>query len=122
MTTYWNLSSTFVGFTEVQPDNQTVSLSTTTDTVVDIEIDGPPTGNNADLLTPQTLAISGGFRVCDPGTGNVTNVGAHVAQSTTDPTHPSSWFIRLVFPPQASATTVLIKAWGIFAVFACGTQ
>ena len=112
----------FVGFTEVQASNQTVSLSTTSDTVVDIQIDGPSTGNQSNAsLAPNAIALSGGFRVCDPNSGNVTSVGAHVAQSTTDPSHASSWLIRLVFPPQGSATSVLIKAWGIFAVFSGGT-
>ncbi|MGH7743300.1 MAG: hypothetical protein ACREQ5_00560 [Candidatus Dormibacteria bacterium] len=123
MSSYQTLSSTFLGFTEVQADTQTVVLSTTVDVIVDIEIDGPSTSNRSTgTLAPSVLAISGGFLVCDPNTGAVTNNGALLAQSHTDATNPSTWFIRLVFPPQASAATVLAKAWGRFAVFSGGTN
>jgi hypothetical protein len=118
---YWNLSSTFVGFTEVNASH-TATLSTTVDTVVDLEIDAPNTGTASNAaLAPSALAISGGFRVCDPNTAAVTDVGALVAQNTTDPSHTGSWFVRLIFPPQPSAVDVLILAWGIFAVFSAGT-
>lgn len=119
--TYWNLSTTFAGFTEVQASNQTVTLSDSADTVVSIEIDGPSTPS-ALSLAPQVLAINGGFRVCDPSSGAVTDVGALIAESTTDPSNPASWYITLVFPPQPSSIEVLIKSWGTFAVFTSGTN
>ena len=121
--TYWTLSSSFMGFTEVQATNQTVTLSSSSDTVVDIEIDGPSTSNASNsYLAPNALAISGGFRVCDYSTGLVTSVGALVAQSTTDPADPSKWFIRLIFPPDATTPTLIVKAWGVFAVYSGGTN
>lgn len=119
---YLTLSSTFMGFTEVQAPNQTVTLSTTAPTIVDIQIDGPPTTNNGPGLAPNVLALSGGFKLADPVTGNTIDVGAAVAQNNTDPVHPASWFIRLVFPPQPTAITFLAEAWGIFAIYSGGTS
>jgi hypothetical protein len=119
---YWNLSTTFLGFSEVQMDNQTVTLSDTDQTVVDIEIDAPPTGAEPDsVLSPLALAISGSFMVADPDTGNVTDVGALVAQNVTQAVSPNKWNIRLIFPAQPSSVDVIVKAWGIFAMFGGGT-
>lgn len=119
---YWNLSSTFLGFAEVQMDNIYVTVSDTDQTIVDIEIDGPPTGGEPDsALSPQGLAISGSFLVCDPDTGDVVDIGALLAQNVTQAVAPNRWLIRLIFPVQPTATPVIVKSWGIFAMFSGGT-
>jgi hypothetical protein len=120
---YWNLSRSFAGFTVTQSTSQTVALSTTVNTIVDINTEPPNTGNSSNIdQDKMTLAISGSFLVNDVPSYTQSNIGCYIARNESNAVHPSRWYFRLVFPPQPTAVSVQVQCFGMFAVFAAGTM
>lgn len=118
----WNMSSTFTGFVMATGFSPTVTLSTSAPTVVDLAVPAPSGGvaQAGELYPPRALAVSGGFNVVDPATGAQLDVGALVASSGTEPGSMTTWNSHIIFPPQATATTVLVQGFATFAMFSPG--
>lgn len=119
--TVHSLSVTFLGFSEASSTMQTVTLSTTAETIVDTSIYFPATlSDSGAALPPVAFAVGGGFRVLDPSTGDASSIGALVVQNTVDQSTPRQWITRLVFPPQASSVQVWVQSVAVFALYSGG--
>lgn len=106
------MSQTVAGFLSAQ-DQVSATLSATSDTVVDVQVYLSSSSGNA----PNPVAVAGGFKVIDPTTGNLVNYESTVVQNTADPAQPLAWNVRIVFAPQASAPSVLVRVTATFMCF-----
>jgi hypothetical protein len=109
----WVMTQTFTGFI-MSEAQQEATLSASDPTTVSVSVYLSSTSGNP----PEPVCISGGFEVVDPDTGDLVTYSSTVVQAVILPATLQTYNVELVFDPQESTPSVLVKAYAVFAAFA----